>query len=281
MDTGRTIRLPLILVAIVLLIACAAKLYSIVSNPVWADGWELPSWGVVIIVQVEALLAIWLLSGKLQNLGWFCAVFLFLTFFVFSLVNFVQNGNSCNCFGPTAISPLVSLSINIAILCVLFVRRPGHAILAAKLEITTFFKQLTPSRVGSAVGLVASFFLVTWAFGTDGGRSQLFGLGGGQILIVNGGVNCGSIHPGKWTEVEITVKNNSVHPVEIVGGGTSCGCVTLESIPMSIPAADSQTMHLCVNLERPGQFSKRFVYYLRHPNQRSVLGTITGKIVDE
>jgi hypothetical protein len=88
--------------------------------------------------------------------------------------------------------------------------------------------------------------------------------------------------PGQNYETVVTLRNRSAKPIRVVGGGTTCTCVTLESIPLEI--APHGTRELAVrfkvgeHLRGQKEFKNGLVYYLAGGQQFNVRGVISGTI---
>ena len=65
------------------------------------------------LIQLEVLLALWLMSGWKTVAAWFCTVGLFATFAGASLAMVMQKRSSCGCFGAVDVNPTWALAIDV------------------------------------------------------------------------------------------------------------------------------------------------------------------------
>ena len=70
----------------------------------------------------------------------------------------------------------------------------------------------------------------------------------------------------------------------MVGGGTSCTCVTLENIPLEIPANSRRELavrfQVGAHLRGQKEFTSSLVYYLEGGQQFLVRGIVRGLVGD-
>jgi len=99
------------LVALLLLTASALKAWQLLTEPmVEADLWSSRPF-VILQVEFELALAIWLASGVFRKAAWLTT---FLCFCLFSLVTFykgISGAASCGCFGPVHVNPWITLLV--------------------------------------------------------------------------------------------------------------------------------------------------------------------------
>ncbi len=90
--------------------------------------------------------------------------------------------------------------------------------------------------------------------------------------------------PGQRYETIITLYNRLSKPIRVVGGGRRCTCVTLENIPLEIPANSRRELAVCFrvgeHLRGQKEFTSSLVYYLEGGQQFLVRGDFRGTIVD-
>ena len=84
------------------------------------------------------------------------------------------------------------------------------------------------------------------------------------------------------TRVPVVVLNRSSQPAHIFGGGTSCGCLTMTKLPVTVPANGRAELELILKAPaEAGELNKRFVYYIQHPSQYELSGTVNTDVLDE
>jgi len=98
------------LLGILLLVAGALKGWQLVTEP--AATHDLWSYRPLLILQVEFELALglWLLSGLLPKAAWLVSLGCFCLFCSVTLYKGLSGAASCGCFGPVHVSPWITLS---------------------------------------------------------------------------------------------------------------------------------------------------------------------------
>ena len=90
------------------------------------------------------------------------------------------------------------------------------------------------------------------------------------------------LEPGQSYETVVTLLNRSAKPIRVVGGGTTCTCVTLESIPLEIRAHGRRELAVRFkvgeHLRGQKEFKNGLVYYLEGSQQFNIRGVISGTI---
>jgi len=90
--------------------------------------------------------------------------------------------------------------------------------------------------------------------------------------------------PGQRYETIITLYNRLSKPIRVVGGGRRCTCVTLENIPLEIPANSRRELavrfRVGEHLRGQKEFTSSLVYYLEGGQQFLMRGDFRGTIVD-
>jgi len=97
--------------------------------------------------------------------------------------------------------------------------------------------------------------------------------------VPNGVVDLGVIPGDVQMSLSLPLKNRSLENARVVGGGTSCGCLTLEKFPITLQALNDA--EFTVEFRPPsksGAFEKTIVYYLEHPEQRVLRFVLRGRV---
>ncbi|MGI8980657.1 MAG: DUF1573 domain-containing protein [Pirellulaceae bacterium] len=122
---------------------------------------------------------------------------------------------------------------------------------------------------------------VSFVFGDPDLHARLIARGAPAIVIESDPVQCGAVETGTTKDLAVTVVNRSTTEAKIIGGGISCGCMTLDSIPATLPARGSLVLHIRLKARADtGPFTHVFSYYLSHSRQSRVVGRITGQVTD-
>jgi hypothetical protein len=96
----------LILLGLLLLVACAGKGYTLLSNPILLNlHFWTSRWFQTFLVEGELFFGLWLLTGLHLRGTWLLAVACFFAFFQFNFYLFLAGETSCPCFGSTRIHP--------------------------------------------------------------------------------------------------------------------------------------------------------------------------------
>ena len=110
--------------AVILVLAAAAKLVPTGASPIDRSATPIALDRVAIVATAEFLLAAWLISGRGSTRASQIATFTFSSFAGFSLGSALAGRASCGCFGPVAISPWTTFSLDAAVLILLLTFRP-------------------------------------------------------------------------------------------------------------------------------------------------------------
>jgi hypothetical protein len=122
---GRVGSLILRLVGALLLVAAGLKGYQAVTEPMaGSDIWTNRNF-LILTVELELAMGIWLVSGLFKKLAWLAGVFAFVGFSGVTLYKGLTGAESCGCFGPVHVNPWITLfAIDIPVVIVLAIFRP-------------------------------------------------------------------------------------------------------------------------------------------------------------
>lgn len=110
-----------VILGLLVLVAAALKAHDLIGNRTIASGVFSSRTVLLIIVEVEFFLGLWLLTGLYPRSSWRVA---FACFFGFSLFNLFGGEASCSCFGSLSVTPAIALSIDGTAICALLHCRP-------------------------------------------------------------------------------------------------------------------------------------------------------------
>jgi hypothetical protein len=105
------------------LTAVVLKTHALVTQPAVGTGLLASRWLVLAVVQVELLVAFWLIAGIWPTWAWRSSVALFAVFCVVSLAKAMAGEASCGCFGRFAVSPWITSALSGVIVGALFAIR--------------------------------------------------------------------------------------------------------------------------------------------------------------
>lgn len=266
-------RIPAIGVGTLLIVAALLKLHSFLFAP-FEPQFLLPlRWQQLALIELEALLGVWLLSGQAWRFArW--AGFLFFTAAAGASIYLAISGqSSCGCFGQVQASPRVALAIDLAALVGLVLARgkPSESF------VSPLRSMAVRSVLGSLVILGLAFELF---FLTVREPEQVLARWRGEIIGLEPGViDAGSQESGTQRAVSIRVHNYSRDAIEIVGGSSTCACVAIESLPVKFQPGTYADIQILINYKgSPGHFVHQFVLYTDHPSARVVYVTFRGEV---
>ncbi|MDP1561146.1 MAG: hypothetical protein Q8M16_07095 [Pirellulaceae bacterium] len=258
-----------------------AKLQWNFSNPLWEDIAIGGVWLtlVSIVLELWAALALLLLPSR-RNAAWIgLAIHGVL---LIASVSFWWTGQSCQCFGdwqlgdfkiPTWFLPVYNL-----LAIVVF------AVVVAKANAQVTFRswRFLPdlgTQAGLVLGLLVGLFMLSTAQG-----QQFWRTGATATEVVLQVDQVPEVVPGHSYETIVTLHNRLSKPIRVVGGGTSCTCVTLGNIPLEILANSRRELAVRFkvgeHLRGQKEFTSSLVYYLEGGQQFLVRGIIRGEIAN-
>ena len=113
------------LLGILLLVAAVLKGWQLLTEPAANnDIWSYRPF-LILTVEFELALGIWLLSGLFKKAAWLAAISCFSFFSAITLYNGLSGAESCGCFGSIHVNPWITLfAIDIPAVIALAVFRP-------------------------------------------------------------------------------------------------------------------------------------------------------------
>lgn len=111
---------------ILLLVAAVLKGWQLLTEPVAnSDIWSYRPF-LILTVELELALAIWLLSGVFRKAAWLAGLLCFSFFSMITLYKAVTGAASCGCFGSVQINPWITLfAIDLPAVVALSMFRPA------------------------------------------------------------------------------------------------------------------------------------------------------------
>jgi hypothetical protein len=229
---------------------------------------------VLLTIEVEALLGLWLLSGLALRAAWWAGTFFFVLLAAVSLYQGVTGQESCGCFGELQVSPWWSFAIDVAAVAGLVWFRPPRSSGGAWSDRYRPFVQVGVGAV-VIVALVVGIFLLV----TDQPLHALARLRGEAIGVGPFVTDVGTGKPGEVRSFAVELINYTSSPVRIVGGTTSCGCVTTRDLPVELPPGGSRPIRVEMRFTgSPGRFQHRFLLYADNELQWAVVAHFAGRV---
>lgn len=214
-----------------------------------------------------------LFSKRIDDTVLFSTLSISVVLIVIGAVNYVL-GISCGCFGAIEIPSLAIVAWNFVVCShmVWFLASRGWSIENLR-KLSTYRVVVLCSAI---LGVSCSLKLSQ--------ADQFFGLGASRnaLKIASTSQLIGESVAGGLIPFRVVLTNHSDSAIQIVGGGSTCGCITLQNLPMSI--APGQTVSLNVELTArgdPGDYSQTVSYYLDASDQFVLTAKLEYRIVGE
>jgi hypothetical protein len=110
-----------VVLALVLLIAAGLKAHQLVTEPVPNKDIFTYRWAMIMQVEFEIVLGLWLLSGLGKRLSWLTAVACFSVFSAVALYKGLLGEASCGCFGSVRVNPWYTFLFDVAAVAALVI----------------------------------------------------------------------------------------------------------------------------------------------------------------
>ena len=236
---------------------------SLVAWQSWALWPPTPLDALKVFTQLS--LGGWLLTTHRSNLAHVTAVGTYATLTSVAAWGWLQGDLSCGCFGPLDVSPRVTVVLDAVILTFLLSARPRNRTFKDELTDIVWLRRF--------LVFAALFFIGIFV------RHELAETS--AAVSIPSTIQVPSGPAGSQVELVIPLANTGPVPVSVVGGGTSCKCMTLTDIPSKISPLSELPMKIrIVRPISPGRMQERVVYYLDAPDQYSLSATVIGEVTD-
>lgn len=202
-----------------------------------------------LLIELEAGVGLWLLSGLAPALLRLVAAAYFAILAVASLALAVNGAPSCGCFGQTAVSPWVTVVVDLAAVVALAAVRPpvrrvgegaSHAV-----------------AVWTAVGLV---LILGGEVVRQGGPAAAWAaLADGPLAVVPAQVDLGEVTAGEPQFARVTLVNHGDREVRVVGGTRNCASDATVDLPVTVAPGGEATIRVGANRGgRAGRFISEY-----------------------
>ncbi|MGI8981801.1 MAG: hypothetical protein ACR2FY_21435 [Pirellulaceae bacterium] len=258
----------------VLVFAALLKLDALWSGMVYPDPWLSSPRAILAVVIIEVLIAMWLASGAYPALSWLTAAVFFLVAFSVAVSTGLAGVAHCPCFGRVPASPWLAVCIDAAALVALCLFRPGNqSIMSLVGGILREPRQLV------TLGLFALPVLIlglpqSWLDSPFVAR-----LRGEQVRVSPYTADAGAGKTGEWGQVQVTIRNDSAGPVQVMGGTADCSCVTINGMPVTLASGESQSIPVRIRfVGTPGRFARKYFFYTDSTAAPYLTGIIAGRV---
>jgi hypothetical protein len=261
--------------------ASALKAHALWIDPTPPIGlFSSPGW-VILTIEVESLLGLWLLSGLYPGGAWLSTLVGFALLAGASLYVAVAGRPSCGCLGKLQINPWYTLAFDGLAFVALSLNRPLPPS-SGSLGLGSGFvanRRAALAGVGAAAFLVVAFVGLTYV---DSSVSNLMALLRDEPLTIEPPLTeMGDAMPGEDRLFQIQVVNHSDKPIRLIGGTADCACVTTVNLPTTIGPQERRSLTIEYRFgPQRGAFQKVFVLFTDDRLQPRVMGRVTGRLLE-
>lgn len=226
------------------------------------------------VIEVEVILGLWLVSGWWNRAARAGALAFFAAAAAASLYMALIGAPSCGCFGRASVSPWITLVLDLTIFAALALLRPPAGDRAKG-----WARHLALVGVGTAFMLAAAgtALLIT----SENPAHFLARLRGETIAIDPwvSDVGEGTTSEDRCFTVRLT--NHADKAIRIVGGSSSCRCVTTEGLPVTLPPGRSVSVPIRVSFrgKSPGRFQLPFTLFTDDQRQPVLTARFAGRVL--
>jgi hypothetical protein len=165
---------------LLLLVAAALKGYQLGTGPVAESGLLTSRWFLIVVVEFELLLGLWLLAGGSPKCTWRLSVFCFLTFACVSLYEAICGRSNCGCFGNVVVNPRTTFALDVVLVAALLRWQPKKSLLITHRATFVF-------TIWLAVGSPAAYAMGSYSPTTLSDAGDI--IGSGKVIVME---------PEKW-----------------------------------------------------------------------------------
>jgi len=163
-----------IVLGLLLLTAAGLKGYQLATSPTPGTHLLNTRWFLILTVEYELLLGIWLLSGWRRRDAWRIALFSFAVFACVTLYKALSGEASCGCFGQIEVSPWITLVLDLAIVASLLIWWPATA--RVPLQANQQFKRLIATlALAALLGGPAGYLMANYTPAALADDGDIFG----------------------------------------------------------------------------------------------------------
>jgi len=233
------------------------------------------------VMEVEALLGLWLLSGWAKRAAWFFAVAFFLMVAGVSLYLGLIGQSTCPCLGRLHISPWSAFALDIACLAALGLCRPSFRRGETGTPAASLRLREAITIVGGASAILAVCLGGILLAGGSRPSDFLARARGDRISVEPPVTDMGSGVAGQPCQFTVRLHNHTDHTITIDGGTANCSCIATDDLPVSIPPGGSVRVTVSTGFKgTPGLFQQAFqFYYADGEEEGRVLARFEGRVV--
>ncbi len=229
----------------------------------------------VAIIETEALLGLWLMTGLYVRAARWIALSFFGVLASVSLYLAFLGESSCGCFGRVQVNPWFSFAIDVSAILALWRWRAQSGSYASS---RTALQALLRGVLGTSA-MVLLIFATFWIM-YDDPWTALARLRGEVITVEPAVSDVGAGVAGEERWFTVRLANRTNHDVSCIGGTASCGCAATRDLPLTLSPGESRPVQIRIYFRGgDGFFQHRFVLYTDDRNQSTVVARFAGRVV--
>jgi hypothetical protein len=266
-------RIVCISLGLLLLIAAGMKLQHASWEP-FGQALIIPARVRIILIEVEAILGLWLLSCRASVLLRPVAAAYFAVLAAVSLFLAVNGEPSCGCFGDVTVNPWIAFAIDIGAATLLAGLRPVHD----RANGLSLLQRHRPVLAWLVTGLIV---IVAGTVVAHGGIAPAwFALLGDPVSVYPPVTDLGHAVRGTNREFTVTLHNHLPRQVRILGGTSDCSCAAAEDMPVTLPPGGMATVRVKGAFKgAPGSFVREFVFYTDQGLGHNATARFRGRVL--
>jgi hypothetical protein len=275
-QAGAGYRILSFALGIFLLTTAGLKAYGLTMDPLAQDSFLASPRLLIATIEIETVLGIWLLVGWWPRTAWGFTLSFFALLAALSLYLALDGQRSCGCFGQMTVNPWLTFVLDVAVLAALMFCRP--VVTAATIS-RYRMKGLLKIGAGSAtfLAIISGVFLFVF----QNPLEALARLRGESVTVVPSVANLGDGIRREMKEFPVELTNRSGKPIRILGGTTTCSCITTTDLPLTLKPGESRSIIVGFKFQGSvGSFRHHFVLYTDDKQQAVVIARFTGRVID-
>jgi hypothetical protein len=267
-----------VVLALVLLTSAGLKGHGLLSGASVEDSRLMSPHLQVAGIEMEILVGLWLLSGVAIRAAWVVAVGLFVTLAGMSLSLALDGQQSCGCFGQLRVSPWWSFALGVTAITALLIWRP-RLVSKPQPAPATWYRSVATTALGAAafLALIGGVFVVA-----SEDPAQALAQWRGELIGVRPAVSqVGNGVAGEERSFTIQLTNNGNQKIQVIGGTTTCSCLTTKDLPITISPGESKSIDVNMTFRgTPGRFQHQFILYTDDNKQPIVAAQFVGRVTE-
>lgn len=242
-------------VASVLFLAASTKFWLATQDPFVEITTGFLRRGIILVAIVETLVSMYLIFGRDRLQKYVVIFLLFSVFLTESTTAIVMDKIQCNCFGGFLQSPRLMAGIDAVVtaLAIFGIR----ANLPSGLNGQSNWESLAPILY-FCLGVGVPVFSVLGASQYDNDASSVF-----QARVASLPFKA---YLDETKEVSVSIQNNFVRPIKLIGAQTSCGCIVVDEVDdFIIQPGATRNLKIRVIPKESGPFLQRVYLFFDCP----------------